>query len=112
VICAAPCTQVLHPTVLGCFLRFLIPFFTKVTDADVDAIYAYLRTLEPVRYRPPGNSFLFNMRWHEVASFGNLKLPGVVWPAEAVDKMITTIDGLTLKDNEPPRAERRQGPIW
>jgi hypothetical protein len=49
---------------------------------------------------------------YEVASFGNLKLPGFVRPGEAVDKMITTIDGLTLKDNEPPRAERRQGPIW
>lgn len=35
----------------------------------------------------------------QVESFGDLKLPGFVPPAEAVGKMITTIDGLTLKDS-------------
>jgi alcohol dehydrogenase (quinone), cytochrome c subunit len=37
--------------------------FTKVTDADVQAIYAYLRTLRPVRYTPPSNDIAFNQRW-------------------------------------------------
>lgn len=38
--------------------------FTKVTPEDVDAIYAYLMTLEPVRYEAPENElqFPFNIR--------------------------------------------------
>jgi mono/diheme cytochrome c family protein len=38
--------------------------YTKVTDEDVHAIYAYLKTLTPVKYTPPANrmSFPFNMR--------------------------------------------------
>ncbi len=42
---------------------FPYPSFTKVTDADVADIYAFLRTLRPVRYTPPDNGFLFKMRW-------------------------------------------------
>jgi alcohol dehydrogenase (quinone), cytochrome c subunit len=45
------------------FPAFPYPSFTKVTDEDVDAIYAYLRTLPAVRYTPPGNGMLFSMRW-------------------------------------------------
>jgi len=35
----------------------------------------------------------------QVESFGNEKLPGFVPPAEAIGKMIKTIDGLTIKDS-------------
>jgi NAD(P)-dependent dehydrogenase (short-subunit alcohol dehydrogenase family) len=35
----------------------------------------------------------------QVESLGDLRLPGFVPPSEAVSKMITTIDGLTLKDS-------------
>jgi NAD(P)-dependent dehydrogenase (short-subunit alcohol dehydrogenase family) len=35
----------------------------------------------------------------QVESLGDLKLPGFVPPAEAVGKMIVTIDGLTPKDS-------------
>jgi NAD(P)-dependent dehydrogenase (short-subunit alcohol dehydrogenase family) len=35
----------------------------------------------------------------QVESLGDLRLPGFVPPAEAVGKMITTIDGLTSKDS-------------
>jgi mono/diheme cytochrome c family protein len=49
--------------------RHLYPAFpytayTKVTDQDVQAIYAYLRSLAPVRYTPPSNEmrFPFNSR--------------------------------------------------
>jgi mono/diheme cytochrome c family protein len=49
--------------------RHLYPAFpytayTKVTDQDVQAIYAYLRSLAPVRYTPPPNglSFPFSSR--------------------------------------------------
>jgi mono/diheme cytochrome c family protein len=45
------------------FPAFPYPEFTKVTDADVDAIYAYLRTLEPVRYSPPRNDLPLTQRW-------------------------------------------------
>jgi mono/diheme cytochrome c family protein len=37
--------------------------FTKVSDQDVDALYAYLRSLKAVRYSPPANGFLFSQRW-------------------------------------------------
>lgn len=37
--------------------------FTKVSDADVADIYAFLRTLPPKRYTPPANGLLFRMRW-------------------------------------------------
>jgi len=45
------------------FPAFPYTSFTKVTDADVADIYAYLRTLKPVRYTPPANGLLFRMRW-------------------------------------------------
>ena len=37
--------------------------FTKVSDADVADIYAYLRTVPAVRYSPPDNGLLLRMRW-------------------------------------------------
>lgn len=37
--------------------------FTKVSDADVIDIYAYLQTLKPLRYTPPSNSLTFSVRW-------------------------------------------------
>ena len=39
--------------------------FTKVTDADIDAIYAYLMTVEPVseRSKPNELGFPYNQRW-------------------------------------------------
>lgn len=45
------------------FPAFPYPQFTKVTDADVADIYAYLRTLKPESYEPPGNGVLLWMRW-------------------------------------------------
>ena len=43
---------------------FPYPYYTKVTRADVDAIYAYLRTLAPVENRVNRNTlpFPFNIR--------------------------------------------------
>jgi mono/diheme cytochrome c family protein len=37
--------------------------FTKVSDADIADIYAYLRTIPAVRYSPPENGLLLRMRW-------------------------------------------------
>ena len=37
--------------------------FTKVSDADILALYAYLRTVPAVHYRPPDNGLMFAMRW-------------------------------------------------
>ena len=45
------------------FPAFPYTSFTKVSDQDVDAIYAYLRTLKAVRYSPPANGILFTQRW-------------------------------------------------
>ena len=45
------------------FPAFPYVSFTKVSDADITAIYAYLRTLPAVRYRPPDNGVMFAMRW-------------------------------------------------
>jgi mono/diheme cytochrome c family protein len=45
------------------FPAFPYPSFTKISDEDVDAIFAYLRTITPQRYVPPPNSFLLRQRW-------------------------------------------------
>jgi len=45
------------------FPAFPYPSYTKVSDADVADIYAYLRAVEPVKYTAPGNSAAFWMRW-------------------------------------------------
>lgn len=39
--------------------------YAKVSDEDVEAIYAYLKTVEPVQYTPPENElgFPYNQRW-------------------------------------------------
>ena len=39
--------------------------YTKVTDDDIHAIYAYLKTLKPVKYNPPANemSFPYSQRY-------------------------------------------------
>jgi mono/diheme cytochrome c family protein len=34
-----------------------------MTDADIADLYAYLRTLKPVRYVPPDNDAAFRLRW-------------------------------------------------
>ena len=43
---------------------FPYPYFTHITRAESDALYAYLRTIAPVRYDPPPNRlpFPFNIR--------------------------------------------------
>jgi mono/diheme cytochrome c family protein len=47
------------------FPAFPYTSFTKVSDDDVKAIYAYLKTIAPVKYTAPKNSFLFSdaLRW-------------------------------------------------
>lgn len=45
------------------FPAFPYTSFTKVTGEDIDAIYAYLRSIESVRYAPPANGFFFRQRW-------------------------------------------------
>ena len=38
---------------------FPYAYFTKVPRADSDALYAYLRTLKPIRHTPPPNELIF-----------------------------------------------------
>lgn len=45
------------------FPAFPYPSYTKVTDEDVAAIYAFLRTLKPVSYKAPRNDLMFRQRW-------------------------------------------------
>ncbi|WP_284274075.1 c-type cytochrome [Bradyrhizobium iriomotense] len=45
------------------FPAFPYPSFTRVSDEDVNAIYAYLRSVEPQYYTPPANGILFRLRW-------------------------------------------------
>lgn len=45
------------------FPAFPYTYFTRVTDADLAAIYAYLRTIQPVAYTPPENGPGFALRW-------------------------------------------------
>jgi mono/diheme cytochrome c family protein len=44
---------------------FPYPYFTHVSRAESDALYAYFRTVAPVSYRPPPNRlpFPFNLRF-------------------------------------------------
>lgn len=45
------------------FPAFPYTFYTRMTDADIADLYAYLRTLKPVRYVPPENDAAFGLRW-------------------------------------------------
>jgi mono/diheme cytochrome c family protein len=45
------------------FPAFPYTSFTQMTDEDVDALYAYLRTVAADDYEPPANDFLFRQRW-------------------------------------------------
>jgi len=45
------------------FPAFPYTSFTQMTDEDVDALYAYLRTVAADKYQPPANDFLFKQRW-------------------------------------------------
>jgi alcohol dehydrogenase (quinone), cytochrome c subunit len=45
------------------FPVFPYPAFTRISDADVDALYAYLRSVPGVSYEPPRNGLMFTMRW-------------------------------------------------
>jgi len=40
--------------------------FTKVSDGDISAIFAYLRTLQPASYEPPENQMNFLFRWRKL----------------------------------------------
>ncbi|HEY4369051.1 MAG TPA: cytochrome c [Steroidobacteraceae bacterium] len=45
------------------FPAFPYTSFTQMTDEDVDALYAYLRTVAADKYQPPANDFPFKQRW-------------------------------------------------
>jgi mono/diheme cytochrome c family protein len=51
----------------GAHLYPVFPYsaFTKLTDEDIAALYAYLRQVAPFRFRPPASemSFPFSQRW-------------------------------------------------
>jgi len=57
--------------------RHLYPAFpytsyTKLTDADVHALYAWLRSLKPVRYAPPPNEMRFPFSFRGLIAGWNL----------------------------------------
>lgn len=45
------------------FPAFPYTSFTQMTDEDVDALYAYMRTVAADEYQPPANDFVFKLRW-------------------------------------------------
>jgi mono/diheme cytochrome c family protein len=45
------------------FPAFPYTSFTQMTDEDVDALYAYMRTVPADKYQPPANDFVFKLRW-------------------------------------------------
>jgi mono/diheme cytochrome c family protein len=45
------------------FPAFPYTSFTQMTDEDVDALYAYMRTVAADEYQPPANDFVFTLRW-------------------------------------------------
>jgi len=62
------------------FPAFPYPSFTKITDEDVKAIYAYLQTVAADAYDPPSNSFLLQQRWGMVVWNGLFFHPGRFQP--------------------------------
>lgn len=46
--------------------------FTHVTRADSDAIFTYLKTLDPVRYRPPPPDLYWPLQWRALMRGWNL----------------------------------------
>jgi mono/diheme cytochrome c family protein len=65
------------------FPAFPYSFYTRMTDADIADLTAYLRTLDPVRYVPPGNDAAFRVRW-PMAAWKALNLePGAYEPDPA-----------------------------
>jgi len=63
--------------------------FTKISDADVDAIFVYLRSVKPVKYRAPQNDliFPFNQRaalgeWKSLYLDNKRFVPNAAKPAE------------------------------
>jgi alcohol dehydrogenase (quinone), cytochrome c subunit len=45
------------------FPAFPYTSFTQMTDEDVAALYAYMRTVKADEYQPPANDFVFTQRW-------------------------------------------------
>ena len=45
------------------FPAFPYPSYTKVADADVADLYAYLRTIPPIKATAPRNGWMFSQRW-------------------------------------------------
>ena len=60
-----PCTTASAPRARTSIRPSPIPWFTKLSRADNDAILAYLKTTPPVPYTPPANklNFPFNIRF-------------------------------------------------
>ncbi len=50
---------------------FPYPYFTHATRAESDALFAYLRTLPPVSYRPPPNKLPFPLNIRFLVSIWN-----------------------------------------
>jgi mono/diheme cytochrome c family protein len=55
------------------FPAFPYPYYTRLSDGDIADLYAFLRTLKPVRYVPPENGRAFRMRW-PMATWNSLNL--------------------------------------
>jgi NAD(P)-dependent dehydrogenase (short-subunit alcohol dehydrogenase family) len=71
-------------------------YWYRITKAALNSAMVLLSA----QFRPDGVIVvMFHPGGVQVESFGNEKLPGFVPPAEAIGKMIRTIDGLTLKDS-------------
>lgn len=68
------------------FPAFPYTSFTAVSDADVADLYAYLRSLKPLRYKPPDNGALL-MRWTLAVWNGMFFKPGrlVADPARSAE---------------------------
>ena len=61
---------------------FPYPHFTKMPREDVDAIYEYLATLDPVRKKKPENELPFPLNWRFMVKGWNMTFfePGVFQP--------------------------------
>ena len=51
---------------------FPYPYFTHITRAESDALFAYFKTIPPVSYRPPPNKLPFPLNIRLLVTFWNL----------------------------------------
>ena len=90
----------------GNYLYPAFPYdhFTKVTNEDIKAIYAYLMTRTPVTFSAPKNELIFPIRYRFVVAGWNLSIPS--------PRCLHTRSFQRYEVESRRLSGRRFGPLW